>query len=98
MTYYNPASGTGTAQERAYDNGLLGTDLQLFCAPSGDPRLGLNDQIACISARRAALVADVYRVFKLGGQPLISDGLHPTSKGQAAIARQFSKVLGLSNP
>ena len=95
MTYYNPASGAGTAQEQSYDNGLLGTDLQLFCAPPGDPRLGLNDRIACISSSRGALVADVYPAFKLGGQELISDGVHPTAKGQAAIARQFGQVLGL---
>lgn len=98
MTYYNPASGTGTTQEQAYDNGLLGTDLRLSCAPSGDPRLGLNDQIACISSNRRALVADVYPAFKLGGQAFISDGLHPTSRGQAAIARQFSQVLGVPEP
>ncbi len=99
MSYYNPASGTGTAQEQAYDNGLLGTDHQLSCAPPGDPRLGLNDQIACISSSRGALVADVYPAFKLGGPALIqADGIHPTSQGQVAIARQFSKVLGLPNP
>ena len=99
MTYYNPASGTGTAQEQAYDNGLLGTDHQLSCAPPGDPRLGLNDQIACISSNRRALVADVYPVFKLGGQALIqADGIHPTSTGQAAIARQFIQVLGVPEP
>jgi len=99
MTYYNPASGTGTAQEQAYDNGLLGTDHQLFCAPSGDPRLGLNDQIACSSSARGALVADVYPAFKLGGQALIqADGIHPTSRGQAEIARQFTHALGLPEP
>jgi lysophospholipase L1-like esterase len=98
MTYYNPASGTGTAQEQAWDNGLLGTDLQLSCAPSGDPRLGLNDRIACIASRHRAGVADVYSAFKVGGQALISDGLHPSSKGQAVIARQFSHVLRVPSP
>lgn len=99
MTYYNPASGTGTAQEQTYDKGLFGTDLGLFCAPSGDPRLGLNDQIACISTRRGALVADVYPAFKTGGPAFIqADGIHPTSDGQAAIARQFSTALGLPIP
>jgi lysophospholipase L1-like esterase len=98
MTYYNPATGTGTAQEQVYDDGLLGTDHQLACAPAGDSRLGLNDQIACISSRRGALVADVYPAFKLGGQAFISDGLHPSSEGQAAIARQFGQVLGSTAP
>ena len=49
MTYYNPASGTGSPQEQDYDRGLLGTDLRIYCVPSGDPRLGLNDRIVCIS-------------------------------------------------
>jgi len=99
MTYYNPASGTGSAQEQSYDNGLLGTDLKLFCAPQGDSRLGLNDQIACISSKHGARVADVYPAFKAGGQALMSsDGIHPSSAGQMAIARQFAQVLGVSAP
>ena len=99
MTYYNPASDTGTAQEHSYDVGLLGTDLQLFCAPPGDARLGLNDQIACISSSHGARVADVYPAFKAGGQALMSgDGTHPSSLGQAAIARQFGQVLGIPSP
>jgi lysophospholipase L1-like esterase len=97
MTYYNPASATGTSQEQDYDRGLLGTDLQLYCAPSGDPRLGLNDQLACIAASRGALVADVYPAFKAGGQVLLS-GIHPTSRGQAVIAEEFSKTLGIPAP
>jgi hypothetical protein len=64
MTYYNPASGTGTVQEQDFDRGLLGTDLQLYCAPNGDPRLGLNDRIACLSASHGAAVADVYRLSR----------------------------------
>src|SRR5215217_4033303 len=87
MAYYNAASGTGTTQEQEYDRGLLGTDLRIECVPSGDPRLGLNDRIVCISRSRSALVADVYPAFKLGGQSLMSgDGLHPNSQGQAGIA------------
>jgi lysophospholipase L1-like esterase len=97
MTYYNPASATGTPQEQDYDRGLLGTDLQLYCAPSGDPRLGLNDQLACVAASRGALVADVYPPFKAGGQVLLS-GIHPTSRGQAVIAEEFSKTLGIPAP
>lgn len=97
MTYYNPASGTGTPQEQDYDSGLLGTDLQLYCAPSGDPRLGLNDQLACIAASRGALAADVYPAFKAGGQVLLS-GIHPTSRGQAVIAEEFTKTLGIPAP
>jgi lysophospholipase L1-like esterase len=94
MTYYNPASGTGTVQEQGFDRGLLGTDLQLFCAPSGDPRLGLNDRIFCISRSRGTLVADVYPAFKLGGQALMGDSIHPNRQGQAVIAAEFRKVLG----
>jgi lysophospholipase L1-like esterase len=94
MTYYNPASGAGTVQEQGFDRGLLGTDLQLFCAPSGDPRLGFNDRILCISRSRGALVADVYPAFKLGGQALMGDSIHPNSQGQAVIAAEFRKVLG----
>jgi lysophospholipase L1-like esterase len=94
MAYYNPASGTGTTQEQDYDRGLLGTDLAIFCAPSEDPRLGLNDRISCIASSRAALVADVYPAFKLGGQALMSgDGIHPSSQGQAVIAAEFRKAL-----
>jgi lysophospholipase L1-like esterase len=98
MTYYNPASGTGTTQEQQTDIGLLGSDLTIFCFPAGDPRLGLNDRIACISATRGALVADVYPAFKAGGQSLMLDGLHPNAQGQLAIAREFSEVLGVPAP
>jgi GDSL-like Lipase/Acylhydrolase family len=97
MTYYNPASGTGTPEEQGYDRGLLGTDLQLYCAPSGDPRLGLNDRIACIAASRGALVADVYPAFKAGGPALVS-GIHPTSQGHAVIAEEFRKTLAIPAP
>jgi lysophospholipase L1-like esterase len=99
MTYYNPASGTGTTQEQDYDRGLLGTDLRIYCAPSGDPRLGLNDRIVCISRSRGALVADVYPAFKFGGQALMSrDGIHPSSQGQAVIATVFRKALTTGPP
>jgi len=99
MAYYNAASGTGTTQEQEYDRGLLGTDLRIECVPSGDPRLGLNDRIICISRSRSALVADVYPAFKLGGQALMSgDGLHPNSQGQAVIAAEFRKALAKPGP
>lgn len=99
MTYYNPASGTGTVQEQDFDRGLLGTDFKLACAQNGDPRLGLNDRIACISATRGSLVADVYPAFKLGGQALMSgDGLHPNSEGHAAIAAEFRRALAKPSP
>jgi lysophospholipase L1-like esterase len=98
MTYYNAATGTGSRQERLYDRGLLGTDLRISCAPSGDPRLGLNDRIVYISKARGALVADVYPAFKLGGQALIADGLHPNGPGQAVIAGEFRKALTASPP
>ena len=98
MTYYNPASGTGTMQEQDFDRGLLGSDLQLYCAPGGDPRLGLNDRIVCISTSRGALVADVYPAFKLGGQALMGDSIHPNSQGQAVIAEEFRKLLGEPSP
>ena len=98
MTYYNPASGTGTAQEQDFDRGLLGTDLQLDCAPGGDPRLGLNDQIVCISTSRGVLVADVYPAFKQGGQALMGDSIHPNSQGQAVIAREFRNLFGEPSP
>jgi lysophospholipase L1-like esterase len=98
MTYYNPASGTGSSLEPFYDRGLLGTDLQLYCAPDGDPRLGLDDRIACIAATRGALVADVYPAFKAGGPLLVGDGLHPSACGQAVIAAEFGKALGLRGP
>jgi Ca2+-binding RTX toxin-like protein len=98
MTYYNPASGLGSAQEQEYDRGLLGADLRIYCAPSGDPRLGLNDRIICISRSRGALVADVYPAFKLGGQALMGDSIHPNSQGQAVIAAEFRKALGKPSP
>jgi lysophospholipase L1-like esterase len=99
MAYYNPASGTGTTQEQDFDRGLLGTDLGIDCAPSGDPRLGLNDLIICISRSRGALIADVYPAFKLGGQALMSgDGIHPSSQGQAVIAAEFRKALPFAPP
>ena len=96
MTYYNPASGTATPLEQEYDRGLLGSDLRLDCAPSGDPRLGLNDRIACIASARGALVADVYPTFRRAGQTLIGDGLHPNGAGQAAIAAEFRKTLAMA--
>jgi lysophospholipase L1-like esterase len=95
MAYYNPASGTGSAQERDFDAGLLGTDRELFCAPPGDPRLGLNDRIACITRDHGAFAADVYADFKLGGQALMADGLHPNGDGQAVIAHRFAQTLGV---
>jgi lysophospholipase L1-like esterase len=98
MAYYNPASGADSGSESVYDRGLLGTDLRLYCAPDGDPRLGLNDRIACISAARGALVADAYPAFKAGGQALMLDGLHPTACGHAVIATEFGKALGLPGP
>ena len=98
MTYYNPASGTGTTQEQDYDRGLLGSDLRIECAPGGDPRLGLNDQITCISGSRAARVADVYPAFKAGGQALMGDEFHPNADGQAVIAGEFCKAGGWPPP
>ena len=85
-------------QEQDYDRGLLGTDLRIYCVPSGDPRLGLNDRIVCISGLTGALVADVYPAFKLGGQALILDGIHPNSQGQAVIAEVFRKALTAPTP
>ena len=93
MTYYNPAGGTGTPLERGYALGLLGTDLRLGCAPRGDPRLGLNDRIACIARARGALVADVYPAFSEAGQTLMADSLHPNSAGHAVIAHEFIEAL-----
>jgi lysophospholipase L1-like esterase len=95
MAYFNPASGTGSVQERNFDAGLLGTDHELFCAPPGDPRLGLNDRITCITRDHGAFAADVYADFKLGGQALMADGLHPNGDGQAVIAHRFAQAVGV---
>jgi len=93
MTYYNPYGGTGHPYEPFADGVLLGSDLVIDCsAPAGDPRVGLNDLIACIGAASGAVVADVYPAF--GDRALelthIARGdIHPNDAGHAVIAQTF---------
>ena len=91
MAYYNPSSGLGPPTEPDVDRGLLGTDLRIDCAQSGD-RLGLND-LSCIAGAQGAEVADAYPPFKAGGQALIADSLHPNDAGHAVLARTFCLTL-----
>ena len=89
MTYYNPATGTGTQAEADGDALLLGSDGTVDCAGTGAQR-GLNDLIACIGASKGAIVVDVHPAFEAGGQALVAaDSFHPNDAGYAAIANEF---------
>ena len=88
MAYYNPASGTGSAQEAQYDTGLHGDDGVLDCGGTGS-RLGLNDVIAQEAAAQGALLANPHAAFKQAGQAYMADSLHPNAAGDTAIANAF---------
>ena len=88
MQYYNPASGTGTLTEVAYDFGLLGDDGRIDCAATGS-RLGLNDLVACIGRDHGAEAVDGYPTFKAGGPSLMADATHPNQTGHSYLACLF---------
>lgn len=88
MEYYNPLSRTGTPLEAAYDAGLLGADGRIDCTRMGADR-GLNDVIACVGADRGAQAIDPYPTAKAVGPAFMSDNIHPSNAGHAAIACLF---------
>ena len=93
MTYYNPYNGTGDPLESFADLALLGSDLRIDCsAPASDPRVGLNDLIACIGVANRAAVADVYPAFGDRAAELThyaERDVHPNDAGYATIANTF---------
>lgn len=90
MEYYNPATGTGTTVEGIYEYVLLGEDGRVDCSGSGRA-IGLNDQVRCIARDHAATSVDPHPTFKMGGQSLIADGVHPNEAGHGAIACLFER-------
>ena len=97
MEYYNSASGTGTSNEGLFDSALLGDDAKIDCSASG-PALGLNDLIHCVGVQHGAAPVDVYPTFKVGGQSLIADGVHPNDTGHAYIACLFEHPERADSP
>ncbi len=90
LGYYNPASGAGDDRERTLDLGLRGADGRIDSAAHGGD-WGMTDVIGWLACRNGATLADAWPAFKAGGRALIgSDGIHPTSAGQAALADVFS--------
>lgn len=88
MAYYNPGSGLMNATEADYDDKLLGDDLALSC-DAGGTLLGLNDVIAEEARDAGVPLANPYPAFKMGGQAFMSDPLHPSPAGSAAIVSAF---------
>ena len=96
MEYYNPASGTGSSTESAYDGGLLGSDMRIDCLGSGSS-LGLNDLIACIGRDSGAGPVNPYPTFKADGQRLLW-GIHPSPLGDRYIACLFEQPERAGSP
>jgi lysophospholipase L1-like esterase len=86
MAYYNP--GVGTANEAAYDQALLGTNLAINCTDTGAD-VGLNDVIYQEAARLEIAVADPSAAFKANGQAYMADAVHPNDPGHLAVAEAF---------
>jgi lysophospholipase L1-like esterase len=97
MEYYNPASGTGTANEQTTADRWLGTDRVINCSGRGY-ELGMNDLIACIGVRKGAVPVDVYPAFATHGQEYMGDSVHPNDAGHAAIAQLFEDPSLSGNP
>ena len=96
MTYYNPASGTGSPYEPLVDAALLGSDGRVDCTAAGAAR-GLNDLIACTNAAVGARTVDVYPLFQGKGLQLtqVSQGsVHPNDAGHGVIAGAFITAAG----
>jgi len=99
MQYYNPAAGTGSAEEAIYEFALLGSDGTVDCSGSGSA-LGLNDLIACVGRAHGAVPIDTHPTFKAGGRSLMADAVHPNATGHAYIACLFEHPdrAGSPNP
>ena len=99
MEYYNPASRSGTLNEGLYATDLLGSDLRVDCAGSGNA-LGLNDLIACIAQTRGAVAIDTYPTFDFGGQGLMASWPDVNETGHAYLACLFAhpERAGSANP
>lgn len=90
----NPWSGTNSPAEQVVDRGLLGDDARVACVPPA--RQGLDDLLACASARHSARLADLYPVFAGHGPQLtnITTGdYHFSDAGHEAAARVFLRAL-----
>jgi lysophospholipase L1-like esterase len=95
LAYYNARSGTGTDQEAAGDQFLLGSDLSIGCSDTGAD-VGMNDVIYQEAEKLGLLVANAYPPIKALGQAAIAaDHVHPNDSGHAALAQAFRDASGI---
>jgi lysophospholipase L1-like esterase len=93
MGLFAPFPGAGPVAARSVRYLLQGLDGRVDCRGRG-PQVGMNDMIACIGRRHGATYVDTFATFRRDPRRLISpDGLHPSDRGHAAIARAFERAL-----
>jgi lysophospholipase L1-like esterase len=99
LEYYNPASGTGSADEARYDYFARGSDGRVDCSGTGN-EVGGADITFCVGRAHGATAVDAYPTFKAVGQKLIADGIHPNELGHAYLACLFEhpERAGSLNP
>ena len=89
VAYYNPASGLANATERMFDAGLRGSDGRIDTSAHGDD-WGQTDVIGWLACRYGATLVDPWAAFKVGGQSLMADQVHPNATGQAVLTDLLS--------
>ena len=93
MGLFAPFPDAGPVAARSVHYLLQGLDGRVDCDGRG-AQVGMNDTIACVGRRHGATYVDTFAAFRRDPQRLISeDGLHPTGRGHAAIARAFERAL-----
>jgi lysophospholipase L1-like esterase len=93
MGLFAPFPGAGPIAARSVRHLLHGLDGRVDCDGRG-AQIGMNDTIACVGRRHGATYVDTFAAFRRDPQRLISeDGLHPSERGHAAIARAFERAL-----
>ena len=93
MGLFAPFPDAGPIAGRSVRYLLQGLDGRVDCRGHG-PDVGMNDMIACIGRRHGATYVDTFAAFRRDPHALISkDGLHPSDRGHAAIARAFQRAL-----
>ena len=100
LEYYNPASGTGSADEARYDYFARGSDGKVDCSGTGD-EVGGADITLCVGRAYGATAVDAYPTFKAMGHVLIAlDSIHPNELGHAYLAClfEFPERAGSLNP
>jgi len=100
LEYYNPASGTGSADEARYDYFERGSDGKVDCSGTGD-EVGGADIALCVGREHGATAVDAYPTFKAMGHVLIAlDSIHPNELGHAYLACLFEypERAGSLNP